>query len=136
MKEKQLFLNTYYFNMAQEKERNRAILDYFLFETEYDNFNINGYVVALSLFTDYKNFRNDVFDLKDYKIVDNILEDFFNGNNNDYSITREELKTIVELCNSYRLSKEDNEKIIRQYINYNKDYQKYLDILLDINKQI
>ena len=56
--------------------------------------------------------------------------------NNIYNINREELKTIVELCNSYRLSKEDNAKIIRQYTEYNEEYKKYLDILLDINMQI
>ena len=136
MEEKYLFLNTYYFNISQEKERNRAILDHFLYNTNYDEFIINAYVIALSLFTDSKNFRNDFFNIKDYSFLNNILNDFFNGKDNKHKISREELKSIVNLSNSYRLSKEDNEKIIKQYVNYNKDYQKYLDILLEINKNI
>ena len=43
---------------------------------------------------------------------------------------------MVDLSDSYRLSKEDNEKIIKGYVNYKKDYKDYLDVLLDINKQI
>ena len=107
-----------------------------MYHTDFDDFKIHAYVIALSLFTDQKNFRNDIINLSDYSLVNDILNDFFNGNNNIYSIDREELKTIVDLCNSYRLSKEDNEKIIRQYTEYNEEFKKYLDILLDINMQI
>ena len=136
MKERQLFLNTYYFNMSQEKEHNRSILDNFYFNTDYNDFNINSYVIALSLFTDQKNYRNDTFNINDYEFLNNILEDFFKGNNSNYNINRDQLKTIIDLCNSYRLSIEDNEKIIKEYINRNKEYQKQLDILLEINKQV
>ena len=136
MKERQLFLNTYYFNMSQEKERNRSILDNFYFNTDYNDFNINSYVIALSLFTDQKNYRNDTFNINDYEFLNNILEDFFKGNNSNYNINRDQLKTIIDLCNSNRLSIEDNEKIIKEYINRNKEYQKQLDILLEINKQV
>ena len=131
-----LFMNRYYYSLSGEKERNIALLYNFLYHTDYDDFNIYAYVIALSLFTDQKNFRNDIINLSDYSLVNDILNDFFSGNNNIYNINREELKKIVELCNSYRLSKEDNAKIIRQYTEYNEEYKKYLDILLDINMQI
>jgi len=133
---KYLFINRYYYSLSREKDHNIAILYNFLYHTDFDDFKIHAYVIALSLFTDQKNFRNDIINLSDYSLVNNILNDFFNGNNNIYSIDREELKTIVDLCNSYRLSKEDNEKIIRQYTEYNEEFKKYLDILLDINMQI
>ena len=129
-------MNRYYYSLSREKDHNIAILYNFLYHTDFDDFNIHAYVIALSLFTDQKNFRNDIINLSDYSLVNDILNDFFNGNNNIYSIDREELKTIVDLCNSYRLSKEDNEKIIRQYTEYNEEFKKYLDILLDINMQI
>ncbi len=136
MKEKYLFLNTYYFNISEEKGRNRAILDHFLYNTDYDDFNINSYVIALSIFTDYRNFRNDIINLEEHVLLNNILADFFNGNNNQYNISRIELEHIVDLCNDYRLSKEDNEKIIKQYVVYFEEYQPYLDIMLNINNQI
>lgn len=136
MKEKYLFLNTYYFNISQEKERNRAILDQFLFNTNYDTFSINSYVIALSLFTDQKNYKNDIFNPKDYDFLNNILDDFFKGNNNQFIINREQLNIIVELCNSYRLSMEYNERVIKGIAKYDKKYQQSIDILLDINKQI
>lgn len=136
MKEKYLFLNTYYFNISQEKERNRAILDQFLFNTNYDTFSINSYVIALSLFTDQKNYKNDIFNPKDYDFLNDILDDFFKGNNNQFIINREQLSIIVELCNSYRLSVEYNEMVIKGIAKYDKKYQQYIDILLDINKQI
>ena len=118
-----LFMNRYYYSLSGEKERNIALLYNFLYHTDYDDFNIYAYVIALSLFTDQKNFRNDIINLSDYSLVNDILNDFFSGNNNIYNINREELKTIVELCNSYRLSKEDNAKIIRQYTEYNEEYK-------------
>ena len=136
MKEKYLFLNIYYFNISEEKGRNRAILDHFLYNTDYDDFNINSYVIALSIFTDYRNFRNDIINLEEHVLLNNILADFFNGNNNQYNISRIELEHIVDLCNDYRLSKEDNEKIIKKYVVYFEEYQPYLDIMLNINNQI
>ena len=136
MKEKSLFLNTYYFKISEEKERNKNVLYDFLYNSNYNEFHINSYVIALSLFTDYKNFRNDFIDLKKYSKLSKILEDFFKGDNNQFTITRSELKEMVEISDSYRLSKEDNEKIIKGYVNYKKDYKDYLDVLLDINKQI
>ena len=136
MKEKSLFLNTYYFKISEEKERNKNLLYDFLYNSDYNEFHINSYVIALNLFTDYKNFRNDSIDLKKYSKLSKILEDFYNGDNKQFTITRSELKEMVELSDSYRLSKEDNEKIIRGYLQYKKDYKDYLDVLLDINKQI
>ena len=136
MKEKSLFLNTYYFKISEEKERNKNLLYDFLYNSDYNEFHINSYVIALSLFTDYKNFRNDYIDLKKYIKQNKILKDFYTGNNKQFTITRSELKEMVELSDSYRLSKEDNEKIIRGYLQYKKDYKDYLDVLLDINKQI
>ncbi len=136
MYRKYLFLNRYYYDLSREKDNNLAILYNFLFHTNYDDFYIHAYVIALSLFTDQKNCRNDIINLSDYSLVNDILTDFFSGNNNIHHINREELNTIVDLCNSYRLSKEDNEKIIRQYTNYNEEYKNYLDILLEINMQI
>ncbi len=131
-----LFINSHYFHISEEKSRNLAILGHFLYDTDYDTFNINAYVIALSLFTNQSNFRNDVADLKDYKLVNDILNDFFDGKNDQYSINRKELKRIVDLCNDYRLSQEDNEKIIRQYAAYDEDAKEHLDTLLAINKQI
>ena len=136
MKEKSLFLNTYYFKISEEKESNKNLLYDFLYNSDYNEFLINSYVIALSLFTDYKNFRNDYIDLKKYSKLSKILKDFYTGNNKQFTITRSELKEMVELSDSYRLSKEDNEKIIRGYLQYKKDYKDYLDVLLDINKQI
>lgn len=136
MDKKHLFLNDYYFNISQEKEHNKTILNHFLYNTDYDKFYINTNVIALSLFTDYKNYRNDKFDLKEYELINNIIEDFSNGKDSEYTITRKELKTIIKLSNRYRLSTEDNEKIIKGFVKHKKEYQKYLDILLEINKQI
>ena len=136
MKEKNLFLNTYYFKLSEEKEHNKEILYDFLYNSDYNEFHINSYVIALNLFTDYKNFRNDSIDLKNYSKLSKILEDFYNGDNKQFTITRSELKEMVDLSDSYRLSKEDNEKIIKGYLQYNKDYNDHLDVLLEINKQI
>jgi hypothetical protein len=136
MKEKMLFLNIYYFSISEEKERNKEVLYHFLYNTDYNEFKINSYVIELSLFTDYRNFRNDFIDLKKHRKLSKILEDFYNGNNKQFSVSRSELKEFVELSDSYRLTKEDNEKIIRGYLNYKEDYKEHLDILLDINKQI
>ena len=74
--------------------------------------------------------------MKKHRKLSKILEDFYNGNNKQFSVSRSELKEFVELSDSYRLTKEDNEKIIRGYLNYKEDYKEHLDILLDINKQI
>lgn len=136
MKEKVLFLNKYYFNISEEKERNKELLYNFLYNSDYKDFNINSYVIALSFFTDYKNFRNDEFDLTKYRKLNKIIEDYLEGNNKQFTITRGELREFVELSDCYRLSKEDNEKIIKGYLNYKEDYKEYLDVLLEINKQI
>ncbi len=136
MIEKSLFLNTYYFNISEEKERNKNILYDFLYNSDYNEFHINSYVIALSLFTDYKNFRNDNIDLGKYRKLTKILDDYYEGNNKQFTISRSELKEMVDLSDSYRLSREDNEKIIKGYLKYKEDYKDYLNVLLDINRQI
>lgn len=136
MNEKRLFLNTYYFNVSEEKEHNKSILYDFLYNSDYNEFHINSYVIALSLFTDYKNYRNDSFDLKKHNKLSKILKDFFEEKNEKFTISRSELKEIVDLGDSYRLTREDNEMIIKGYVKYNKDYKEHLDVLLEINNQI
>jgi hypothetical protein len=37
MKEKSLFLNTYYFKISEEKERNKNLLYDFLYNSDYNN---------------------------------------------------------------------------------------------------
>ena len=136
MDKKILFLNKYYYSISREKELNKNILYHFLYHTDYNEFHIHSYVIALNLFTDYKNFRNDPIDLNKYNHLTKILEDYFDGQNQQFTISRRELKKIVELSDSYRLSIEDNEKIIKGFLNYHKDYEEFLEILLKINNQI
>lgn len=136
MNERILFLNKYYFSISEEKERNKNILYHFLYNTDYNEFYIHSYIIAVNLFTDYKNFRNDPIDVNKHGQLPKILEDYFDGKNQQFTISRKELKEIVELSDSYRLSREDNEKIIRGFLNYHKNYEEFLDILLQINNQI
>ena len=54
MKEKSLFLNTYYFKISEEKERNKEVLYHFLYNTDYNEITdgdeispINNYLVKV-----------------------------------------------------------------------------------------
>ena len=40
-----LFMNRYYYSLSGEKERNIALLYHFLYDTDYDDFNIYAYVI-------------------------------------------------------------------------------------------